>query len=252
MARRRSRAREQPRAVNRRHTSGLDREHGSVRRRSTVHHGGAVVHQIGRRYPVSRHVRQHPIQTPRAIRPKPSGELRLAVHIVERAAVARLRVWPLDQCSRLPGGGDRVSKGHHNHVSVRFWPKARSRCLCQNGNDAYAAAAMANDEADALRQEIGKRMRQARTDVLGEASLGVMSDRLGVSRSEISRWETGVRSPSAVDFVRFARVLSVPPEKVLSGIAPARQHQMTLVGLDVPAAKVVRRLVHLLRERKAS
>jgi transcriptional regulator with XRE-family HTH domain len=129
---------------------------------------------------------------------------------------------------------------------------ARSRCLCQNGNDAYAAAAMANDEADGLRQEIGKRMRQARTDVLGEASLGVMSDRLGVSRSEISRWETGVRSPSAVDFVRFARVLSVPPEKVLSGIAPARQHQMTLVGLDVPAAKVVRRLVHLLRERKAS
>lgn len=108
------------------------------------------------------------------------------------------------------------------------------------------------DEETTLRADIGKRMRTARIRVFGEDSLGVMADRLGISRSEISRWETGFRSPSAVDFVRFARVLSVPPEKILRGIAPARMHQLTLVGLDDPATKVVRRLVDLLRERTAS
>lgn len=110
---------------------------------------------------------------------------------------------------------------------------------------------MADDEP-ALRAEIGKRMRAARISVFGDNSLGVVADRMGVNRSVISRWETGVRSPSAVDFVRFARVLSQTPEKILAGIAPARVSQLALVGLDVPATKVVRRLVDLLRERRAS
>jgi transcriptional regulator with XRE-family HTH domain len=108
------------------------------------------------------------------------------------------------------------------------------------------------DDSASLAVEIGQRMRSARLRVFGEGSQGHVARLMSVSGSDISRWETAVRTPSAVDFVRFSRAVGVAPEKLLAGIAPARSEQMTITGLDAPAAKVVKRLVYLLRERKAS
>src|SRR5438093_13763782 len=79
-----------------------------------------------------------------------------------------------------------------------------------------------------LASESGERMRVARLSAFGDKSQGDVARLMVVSQSDISRWETGKRAPSVVDFVRFARACAVPPEKILSGIAPTAAEQLRL------------------------
>ena len=106
------------------------------------------------------------------------------------------------------------------------------------------------DDPHQIAKELGRRMRNARVNVFGDRSLGLVAQRLSVDRSVISRWERDERTLSVTDFVRFAHAIGVAPEKLLAGIAPSlpEQQVLPLSGLDAPAATVVRRLVDLLRE----
>jgi transcriptional regulator with XRE-family HTH domain len=100
-----------------------------------------------------------------------------------------------------------------------------------------------------MNEEIGSRMRAARIAVFGNGSQGHLAHLMQVSQSDVSRWETGKRVPSVVDFVRFARACGVTPEKILAGVAPASMEQLSLGDLDARAAETVRGLVVLLRQR---
>lgn len=105
-----------------------------------------------------------------------------------------------------------------------------------------------------LAREIGERMRKTRRQVFGQKASQAAFARLMPStvQSDISRWERGERAPSLVEFIRFAKACGVAPEKIIAEIAPPRAEQLQLISLDgvnPPAAKVVRRLVDILRER---
>jgi hypothetical protein len=105
-----------------------------------------------------------------------------------------------------------------------------------------------------LAREIGDRMRVTRQGVFGRDSSQTDFARLmpPTAQWDISRWECGERIPSVVEFVRFAKACGVAPEKILAGVAPPRAEQMHLIsleGISPPTAKVVRRLVDILRER---
>lgn len=108
----------------------------------------------------------------------------------------------------------------------------------------------------ALAGEIGERMRTARLQVFGSKMSQSAFARLipSASQSDISRWESGERTPTIVQFVHYAQACGVAPEQILTGVVRARVHQLqlSLEGIAAPAATVVRRLVDILRERKAS
>lgn len=106
--------------------------------------------------------------------------------------------------------------------------------------------------AKGLNQEIGGRMRAVRVAVYGERSQGHVARLMNVSQSDLSRWECGKRVPSVIDLVHFARACGTSPEKVLSGLGPPPIEQLPLGDLDAKAAKTVRGLVVLLRERAAT
>jgi transcriptional regulator with XRE-family HTH domain len=106
-----------------------------------------------------------------------------------------------------------------------------------------------------LAREIGQRMRKTRRAVFGADLPQAEFARLMrfARQPDISRWETGGRIPSVADLVRYARVCGVQPEEILAGIAPTRSEQIRLLSLDgiaPPTAKVVQRLVDMLREPK--
>lgn len=118
--------------------------------------------------------------------------------------------------------------------------------ICSNGM---------RDLDRALAKEIGEKMRRTRLAVFGsKMSQGGFARLIpSASQSDISRWESGERTPSIVQFVRYAQACGVAPEEMLSGVVRARVHQLqlSLEGVAAPAATVVRRLVDMLRERQS-
>jgi transcriptional regulator with XRE-family HTH domain len=94
-------------------------------------------------------------------------------------------------------------------------------------------------------------MRATRVAAYGDRSQGHVARLMRVSQSDVSRWESGTRVPRVTDFIRFARACGVPPERILGGIAPTGAEQLALVDLDARAARTIRGLVGLLRERSA-
>lgn len=103
----------------------------------------------------------------------------------------------------------------------------------------------------AIARDVGERMRAMRIAVFGEKSETHVAGLMGVSQSEISRWEQGERVFTVAQAVRFARACGRDATRLFSGVAPAlaEQELLPLSGIEPPAADLVRDLVDMLRTR---
>jgi DNA-binding Xre family transcriptional regulator len=100
------------------------------------------------------------------------------------------------------------------------------------------------DEIDAALDQVGARLRAARTS--RSVTLADLSERTGISVSTLSRLETGKRRITLEALVPIARVLGVPLDELVPGPpkdprvghAPISRDGMTIVPLSGSAAGV--------------
>ncbi len=99
-------------------------------------------------------------------------------------------------------------------------------------------------------------MKAVRESRLGARSQSLLAKRIGVSQSELSRWENGRREPGILDFVKYARACGVGLDYLLHGGSSdvATQGSVILepVTLDADASKLVQGLVRFLEGRSHS
>ena len=114
-------------------------------------------------------------------------------------------------------------------------------CFCDMKRDADLSIA----------RDIGERMMSMRVGVFGKRSKSHVARLLGVSQSDITRWESGERVFTIAQAVRFARACGRDATTLFSGVAPAlaRQELLPLRGIEPRAAELVRDLVDVLRSR---
>jgi len=105
--------------------------------------------------------------------------------------------------------------------------------------------------------ELGRNMRRARERRLGIRSQSLLAARMGVSQSDLSRWENGRREPGVIDFLNYARVCGAPVEELLRGVNFDRRQSKLLspvrlepvMELDPTASRLVLSLVKLIERR---
>jgi transcriptional regulator with XRE-family HTH domain len=95
-------------------------------------------------------------------------------------------------------------------------------------------------------ETIGDLMRSARR---GHGSQRVVAQKVGVSQSRISRWESGGAIPDALELIHFAEACLTRPERLIEGVAMRTVEQLHM-ELDPQAGAVVTELVQILHDRR--
>ena len=104
-----------------------------------------------------------------------------------------------------------------------------------------------SEQEHALLTKVGALMRGARR---GHGSQRDVADKVGVSQSRISRWESGRAIPDALELMRFADACSTRPERLIEGVAMPTVEQLHM-ELDPKAGAIVGELVQILHDRRA-
>lgn len=104
-----------------------------------------------------------------------------------------------------------------------------------------------SDQERKLLEAIGALMLGARR---GHGSQRDIAEKVDVSQSRISRWESGRAIPNALELIRFAEACNTRPERLIEGVAMPTVEQLHM-ELDPKAGAIVGELVQILHERRA-